>query len=283
MKSFLDIQLHTKTSNLRSYAQHAIHPPENKLNDDKIWTEFYCTCSWLQNPGSQTDATLDFWWTPRALNQAPKTFLQSQSCKNSLPQRRRRRRRRQGRLAAAWCLLFPSNPCVAERSFPPVLTCSASCSWSPSQRDTRSSQSGSWTWWMFPSGNPTRRDNSWRKLDQKSSKGWWQLLMTAFQRDLCVLLAQKAIFYKNTPKSYSSTFIQDAHKSYNNSITEIIITVIPHLSKPWDSSRPSTNSPVIQKEFLLEKTSFFFHTMDKISQFLHVLWHTCHDTLWGSW
>lgn len=130
---------------------------------------------------------------------------------------------------------------------------------------------------MFPSGNPTRRDNSWRKLDQKSSEGRWQLLMTELQRGLC----EKAIFYKNTPKSYSSTFIQDAHKSYNNSISEIIITVIPHLSKPWDSSRPSTGSPIIQKEFLLEKTSFFSILWTKSpSSFMYC--DTPVTTLWGS-
>lgn len=72
---------------------------------------------------------------------------------------------------------------------------------------------------------------------------------------LCFL--KKPFFIKNTPKSYQSTFIHDAHKSYNNSIAEMITTVIPQLSNPWDYSRPSTGSPVIQKEFLLEKQSLF--------------------------
>lgn len=106
MKPFLDTQLHTATPHSRSYAKRAPHPPKNKLNYHKTGIEFYCTCSWLQTPASQTDA--DFWWTPRALKQATKKLLQSQFLHHSLHERRRRS---QGRLAAAsW---FPSNPCCA--------------------------------------------------------------------------------------------------------------------------------------------------------------------------
>lgn len=37
---------------------------------------------------------------------------------------------------------------------PPLLTCSAPCSWPSSLRGTRSSQWDLWTWWMFPSRSP---------------------------------------------------------------------------------------------------------------------------------
>lgn len=72
---------------------------------------------------------------------------------------------------------------------------------------------------------------------------------------LCFLKMPFSI--KNTPKSYQSTFVHDAHKSYNDSIAGIVTTVIPQSSNPWDYSRPSTGSPVLQKEFLLEIQSLF--------------------------